>query len=247
MHPALNSESVRTPLSPVLRDVTSRPAPRRAGRAVFLVVLSCLLVLPAHATQVRRLTLEELVEHAETVFAGRCVARRVEDDPGVGGPVTVLTFQVDRAVKGQPGESITFRQIGGRDKNDARGKLIAGLPRFRPGEEVVLFLYGESRVGLRSPVGLGQGKFSIVTDKQGRRLVVNEFGNARLLEGLSGVAQGRLDARFARWRRESLMAPARLLDMVETLVTAVSPDTPRRGGGGAGTESPHRRERESSP
>ena len=98
----------------------------------------------------------------------------------------LATFEVERAVKGQVGESVTGRTLA--------AEAIAGVPRFRPGDEVVLFLYGESALGLTSPVALGYGRFRIFEDKAGRRLAINDFGNASLLQGLSDGARLRVGA-----------------------------------------------------
>ena len=47
---------------------------------------------------------------------------------------------------------------------------VPGLPRYGVGEEVVLFLRGESGRGFTSPVGLGQGVYR-VTRVHGRPFV----------------------------------------------------------------------------
>ncbi|HEU5182228.1 MAG TPA: hypothetical protein VFW45_15695, partial [Candidatus Polarisedimenticolia bacterium] len=65
-------------------------------------------------------------------------------------------------------------------------------PGFHEGEKVVLFLYPESRSGLTSPVGLGQGKFLRVSGKDGKEIAVNGFGNRGLLHGMSPRAVERL-------------------------------------------------------
>ena len=125
------------------------------------------------------MTLEEMTERAGRIFSGQCTEVRVVEQPGRGMPVTEVTFRVDRTLKGGPGGALTIRQPGVAGGTE-RGVGILGLPRFRPGEEVILFLYGESASGLTSPVGLGQGKFTVVTDKDGLRWAVNDYGNRNL-------------------------------------------------------------------
>ena len=85
------------------------------------------------------------------------------------------------------------------------------VPVVREGEEVVLFLYGASDLGLTSPVGLGSGRFRVVRDKQGKRLAINDFGNATLMEGLSPGAR----LRVGGITRE--LTPNALLDLADTL------------------------------
>jgi hypothetical protein len=53
------------------------------------------------------------------------------------------------------------------------GEATEGLPRFEVGEELILFLYGDSSRGLTSPVGFGQGKFKVIRDKGGKQHAAN--------------------------------------------------------------------------
>ncbi len=187
--------------------------------ALLLPVLLC--AAPLQASQVRSIDLEQMTQRAARIFSGRCIETGVVFDPVLGREVTVATFRVHRAVKGVTGDTVTVRMDSGGGATDAP----AGIPVFRTGEEVVLFLYGESTLGLSSPVGLGQGRFKVVTDKQGRRLALNDFGNRNLLTGLRPEARARLRARgeapgrIAPQHRDDL-DPTALLDVVEALVAA---------------------------
>ncbi len=176
----------------------------------FLVasaVALCAALGTLQASQVRAVNLEDMTERAETIFAGRCVRVKSMHDPQTGRRVTQATFEVHRAVKGEPGPTITVKLLGG----------IVGQPRFVEGEEVVLFLYGESALGLSSPVGFGQGKFSIIETKHGRTIAVNEFGNRNLMKGLSSDAQARLGLAHDLWKNKRELDSGALLDMVEQL------------------------------
>jgi len=50
--------------------------------------------------------------------------------------------------------------------------LLAGMPRVTAGENVLLFLTEEAGSGIRMPVGLAQGKFSVVVESSGRKSLV---------------------------------------------------------------------------
>jgi hypothetical protein len=184
--------------------------------------LACLAVAlaftAARASQVRLVNLEEMTLRAERIFSGRCLQVESAREPALGGDVTVATFEVLRAVKGAFADRITVRMPA---VDDGRGGGTAGVPGIKPGDEVVLFLYGESASGLTAPVGLGQGRFRILTDKQGRRIAVNDFANRNLLRGLAPAAQARLEAAPAFSREATELEPSALLDMAEALSAPV--------------------------
>ncbi len=136
-------------------------------------LLLALLAAPRlDASQLRSMGLAEMTQRADRVFSGRCTATEVVRDERIGFNVTHATFEVDRAVKGDVGRTVTVRILG------------SGAPPFELGERVVLFLYPDSALGLTSPVGLGQGKFSIFKNKEGRDRALNAFGNKNLLRGI---------------------------------------------------------------
>jgi len=146
-----------------LNDGTRTRPSRRAGKSVFLLAVALGFIMPARdvgATSVRALGLEDLVQRAERIFLGQCVAvREVPDDSGQ--PVSEITFTIIERIKGVSGDRVTIRQFG-------RGTGL--VPGYAIGQEVLLFLHPESPAGLTSPVGLGQGKFTIVrqgTDRAG--------------------------------------------------------------------------------
>ncbi len=172
----------------------------RGGARSFVVgslILFALWASPIESSQVRSLGLEEMTDRAAIVFSGRCIGIRHERDAALGIEVTRARFRVERAIKGRPGSTIEIKLLGGESR-------LAGVPTFRIGEEVVLFLYGTSDLGFTSPVGLGQGKFSVVTDKQGRKLAFNEFGNANLEPRFKSAVPGDGGG----------VDPVRLLDLV---------------------------------
>ena len=187
---------------------------RTTLRRCFTTVVLALSITKAGATQSRVVNIEEMTERATTIFAGRCLDVRVESDPTLGVDVTVARFRVQRSVKGTAGSTITVRMpwLGGT-------AIPTGVPSFERGDEVVLFLYGESAIGMRAPVGLGQGRFRIVADKQGRSMAINDVGNRNLMHGLSTGARERL-AGLPGLSHDGTLRPETLLDAVEDLLQA---------------------------
>lgn len=177
----------------------------------------CLLAAPVFASQVRPVNLEQMTDRAAKIFEGRCVETSVTRDPQIGREVLTATFEVGRTVKGEVGSTITVRMLAGAGQEAGAREGTAGMPRFRPGDDVVLFLYGESDLGLSSPVGLGQGRFSVIEDKAGRRIAVNDMANKNLLRGLSPQARTSLGTDLDEWKDRKDVDPTALLDMAQSL------------------------------
>jgi len=169
------------------------------------------------AARARPLNLEEMTQHADRIFSGRCVNVRVARDPELDQTVTYVTFAPHRVEKGRLGGSVTIKLLGDQGLDGPRIAATEGVPAFRKGEEVVLFLYADSRRGLTSPVGFGQGKFIVIDGKDGRPLALNEFANERLLDNLSPAAGERLGEAIQRLRGRKAIPPDDLLDLVRSL------------------------------
>jgi len=156
---------------------------RRAGRLRSLLAALLLMVpivaRPASAMTILPLDLPELAHQAARIFVGR--VERIETGHDANGlPVTWTTFAVVQKVKGSDGAEITLKQLGASlGGPDARVLPHPGLPQYRPGESVVLFIHPESALGFTSPVGLGQGCFRI-RDDHGAAVVENDVGNRNL-------------------------------------------------------------------
>lgn len=113
-----------------------------------------------------------------------------------GLPVLRYEFEVIRGIKGTTsGEILTFRQLRGPGP---KGLGFAGLPVYKEGQEVVLFLAGESRIGLTSPVGFGQGVFSLEKSRAGQARLINELQNQNLLYQVSDTDLSRVGLQASR-------------------------------------------------
>lgn len=152
------------------------------GAAALLAALA-----PAQATQPLPQNLTALIGKADVVVSGTVVS--VTDGLQDNVPYTEVTIKVKGSARRQleSGSDFSFRQWGllaPRRMPNGRYLLpmtIEGMPSWRAGEQVVVFLNAPaSATGLRSPVGLNQGKFSAL---EGR--TVNGAGNVGLFDGVS--------------------------------------------------------------
>jgi hypothetical protein len=130
----------------------------------------CLAAAAAHATTVLPLYLDEIIARAAVAFQGTCVDNRSGRDPQTGLVATFTTFEVHDVLKGDVSASYTIKQIGGQAPGEALRMRVQGVPTFTVGEEYVVFLAGVSSAGFSSPVGLGQGRFSVIPEAGGARV-----------------------------------------------------------------------------
>ena len=189
---------------------------RRVARTALILTLLLLPAASAHATKVAAVGIEEMVAHADRIFVGICQEALGEVDPKLGIVTTRYIFSVSQSIKGATVGSVRFRQYGGRAGK--KRSAISGLPSYRPGEEVVLFLKPDSDWGLTSPVGLFQGRYSVVLNAEtGRKVVVPDL-YAPHLSGSTLAAMARGRGKPARMSREGRMDLEDFLDMIEGMV-----------------------------
>jgi hypothetical protein len=140
---------------------------KTAGK--LATIFGCVLLLAARAAgamSVLPLDLDRLIAGASTIAHVRCTGNAVQADPVVG-VATVTTFIVLERARGGGDNTFQMRQAGGELNGVA---VDFHAPRFRPGDEYVLFVPAASTLGLASPVGLTQGVFD-VTVRDGVREV----------------------------------------------------------------------------
>ena len=148
------------------------------GISRVLLVLIVFFTGTSLGISVRSVNLDELVGLSERVFLGRVAGVKSSFDSRIGINVTSYTFIVTEGLKGvKTGDTIHVRQVGG---TAGAPSPVSGLPVYRKGGEILLFLHGDSRLGLTSPVGLLQGVFREVKMPDGSRGYLNGAGNRNL-------------------------------------------------------------------
>jgi hypothetical protein len=101
------------------------------------------------------MSIAQLATAAHEIVRARCVANTTAW--GAGEIWTFTTFDVQQTWRGSASGRITVRLLGGKTEDIT--STVSGVPRFRPGEEVVLFL--EPIKGELSVVSWEQGTFRI--------------------------------------------------------------------------------------
>ena len=170
----------------------------RSVAVMAIFVLVALAGAPVHGASVLPRTVVDLIGLSEFILSGTVV--EVHDGLDQQLPYTEITLEVDEALKGSVSRIYTFRQFGllePRAMADGRTNLMVapdGWPRFTVGEHVVVFLYKAAlHTGLRTTVGLMQGKFT-VRDGQIANAVANRglFANVRVEKSLLSSAESKL-------------------------------------------------------
>ena len=173
-----------------------RKSMRRLFFISFILVFS-LSAFPAEAAKVKAVNLEQLVEKADRIFVGTCTLVEEIKVPGTQLPATRYTFWVSESLKGKLDEVVVIRQFGVRDSGGeirrSVGPRIPGMPIYEEGEEVILFLAGDSKVGMTSPIGFSQGAFRVI-NREGVQFVENGVKNLGLFRGLLSESQA------AKWK-----------------------------------------------
>lgn len=116
-----------------------------------------ILAFPAmKATSLARMSVEQMAHAAAVIVRARCLSNEVRREEGEIW--TFTAFQTEETWKGEAPVRISVRLLGGR-----LGEItahVSGVPQFRAGEDVVLFLERAPR-GNYSVVSWEQGTFRI--------------------------------------------------------------------------------------
>ena len=156
------------------------------GLAILLsVAVAAVTVNVAHAKNIKKHNLLELLTHTDSIVIGTVSAK--SDGFQDGLPYTEITLDVAKSLKGDHGSTYSFRQFGliaPRPTGDGRVNLMvspAGWPTYSVGERVMLFLHKPaSKTGFQTTAGLTQGKFTVSGN-----MIANGINNEALFNGLT--------------------------------------------------------------
>ena len=148
----------------------------QSHKMVFVLILAAVHASSATmvtATTLERMSVARMTQSAQLVVRAQCLANSSGWD---GGEIwTFTSFEVEDAWKGAPSgaaQQVIVRLLGGSVGN--LSSTVSGVPRFRPGEEVILFLQPTAR-GDFSIVSWVQGTFRVHRDTHsGAEIVVQD-------------------------------------------------------------------------
>lgn len=132
------------------------------------IAAAFLLPALAHATVELPVEFGEMVQGSQLVIHGRVVDVRSQQTGDRRSIETLVTVAVTDALKGRPGDTVSFRLPGGEVGRYRR--VIVGVPRLASGDDVIVFLRG-SAPQLPTIFGLSQGLYRVMRTADGRALV----------------------------------------------------------------------------
>lgn len=177
-------------------------------RPFALALCAAAALSTARATTVIPPTFDDLVTKAELIFEGT-VTDVKSQWVGEGGQrhiVSFVTVQVQDPIKGTPGQSYTFRMLGGTVGEDTME--VSDAPKFHVGDRDILFVENNGKQFIPL-VGIMHGRFHLERDEAtGADLVVTNSGSTlATVETL-----GREDATAQQSKARAMNAVERPLD-----------------------------------
>jgi len=130
--------------------------------AAAVVLLATLMVIPAGVAGSGRMSVDQLADNSDAIVYARVIVIHPYWDPGTQAIWTRTDLQVLDAPKGNLGSLLSIAEPGGI--LPGRGEIYPGIPQFRVGQEVVLFLYRAPGNRLRI-TGLLQGVYMVSADR----------------------------------------------------------------------------------
>jgi hypothetical protein len=133
-------------------------------RYLLPILCASLVATSSRATTVIPPTFDQLVTEAELIFQGSVTDVRSQW-MGEGAEhriVTFVTFAIEDAIKGTPGNSYTMRMLGGTV--DGETMEVSDAPKFKVGDRDILFVEhnGTQFIPL---VGIMHGRFHVTTNE----------------------------------------------------------------------------------
>lgn len=160
---------------------------KRSLYPFVLLAAAAVFFQSSFAQRTVRMNIERMVSDAAMIVHGTVTGVESSVDPQTNIVSTFVTIAVIENFYGVNQPTITLKMVGGKTKRSTL--KFAEMPVFTVGEELFSMFYAPSQYGFTSPVGMGQGKFSVQTEgTTNKKLVRNALNNVRLFSGMKNVS-----------------------------------------------------------
>jgi hypothetical protein len=172
---------------------------KKTSRVAGVLLGSAILWGPSLCaeTLVQKMSLDEISQRADKIFRGTVVGITTGVVEAGGGELPTVTYRIEikEAFRGtyanEGGARVTEITMLGRLKpvtvNGTRSSsYLLQLPVLKIGQSYVLLTAPPSAIGLSSPIGLGQGCFTVF-EQDGNEMVKNAAGKTMTYNELSAA------------------------------------------------------------
>ncbi len=151
---------------------------------ISAIAIGILLPIRAESAVVLKLPLEKMVSSASMIIRGKVIKKYSVWDKKDRRIYTYITLEIIEKYKGKvKGKTVTIRQLGGKVGNI--GMMVPGAPKFKLGEESILFLHARKDQTYPMIMGLSYGKYRIVKSAK--------LGKPAVERNLSGITLARME------------------------------------------------------
>jgi hypothetical protein len=156
---------------------------KRKLHLLSLLLLAAAIIQTSSAQRTIRMNIERIIADAAIIVHGTVTEVHSAIDPKTNLLSTFVTIDVKENLFGADQKKITVKMLGG--KTDRRTLKLADMPQYVKGQEIVGCFFLPSKSGFTSPVGMGQGTFTIVTEpSSGKRMVRSAAEHRQLFAGM---------------------------------------------------------------
>ena len=148
-----------------------------------LLLLAAAIIQTSSAQRTIRMNIERIIADAAIIVHGTVAKVHYAIDPKTNLLSTFVTIDVKENLFGAEQKQITLKMLGG--KTDRRTLKLADMPQYVKGQEIVGCFFLPSTSGFTSPVGMGQGTFTVVTEPStGKRVIRSAAEQRQLFAGM---------------------------------------------------------------
>jgi hypothetical protein len=152
-------------------------------RNILMVVLIAAVTQSTFGQRTIRVNIERIIADAAIIVHGTVTNVESSIDPQTRLLSTFVTIRVTENFYGAGQEQITLKMLGGATAK--RTLKLADMPRYTVGQEIIGMFFAPSKSGFTSPVGMGQGSFTIVQDQAtGSKIIRAAADHRQLFTGM---------------------------------------------------------------
>jgi hypothetical protein len=179
----------------------------KLSKPQFVILVALAFALCASATTVVPMSVERLTHASTHVMLAQAEESQTQWNADHTLIFTLTKFRVLQSLKGQSGNEVVVKQMGGR--SGAYEQKVSGVKHWQNGDQAMLFLHpSQAGDGTLVVTGLMQGNFRVVPGQGGEPMVSNGVMGVEELNTGNQTVQHFAGSRMPLTRLESLVRDA---------------------------------------